>query len=59
MKYKAKSSYAKAKVNFWTIGSPHKHQILLDGGEVEITVVPKEIAAHLEESKQKQKKETD
>ena len=43
MKYKAKSSYAKAKVNFWTIGSPHKHQILLDGGEVEITVVPKEI----------------
>ncbi|MBT7071573.1 MAG: hypothetical protein HN975_11870 [Anaerolineae bacterium] len=59
MKYKAKSSYAKAEVNFWTIGSPSKHQILLEGGEVEVTVVPEPIAKHLEESKPIKSKETE
>ena len=58
MKYKAKSSYASSKVNFWTIGSPVKHDILLEGGEVEVTVVPKEIEKHLEGIKP-QKKETE
>jgi len=47
MKYKAKASYKRAKVNYNTLGSPAKHQRLLNGDWVEITEPEKDIIKHL------------
>lgn len=48
MKYKAKESYAKAKVNYIHFNSVRKHELLLAGEAVEITAPPKELMKHLE-----------
>ena len=52
MKYKAKESYAKSKVNFIDFNSVRKHELLLAGEVVEITEPPKELMKHLEPIKE-------
>ncbi len=48
MKYKAKESYAKSKVNYTHFDSVRKHELLIAGEAVEITSPPKELMKHLE-----------
>lgn len=52
-KYKARESYSKAKVNYFMLGSPAKHEALLRGEVIEITNPDKDIKKHLEILKEK------
>tara|TARA_R100000808_G_scaffold19771_1_gene42837 strand:+ start:2470 stop:2688 length:219 start_codon:yes stop_codon:yes gene_type:complete len=48
-KYKAKASYKNAEVNFQTLGSNTKHSQALNGLEIHLNEVPKELENHLEQ----------
>jgi len=57
MRYEAKESYAKLKVNYIHFDSVRKHEALLAGEVVEITSPPKELLAHLKPIKEKVEEE--
>ena len=57
-KYKAKNTYKDAEVNFALLGDNGKHISLMQGREVEITEVPKELVPHLDEVGAKKTKTT-